>query len=203
MAIQTDAVSRVYARSLFELAEQAGGQDTIAQVADELDTICNLLRADARLREFFSSPIVAMKARGESLRKIFTGRASDLTLRFLLVLNEAQRLGSLERIAATYEQMEHEKFGRVEVDVTTAEPLDASTLAQLKAKIQKSLGKEPVLHLYTNEKLIGGIQLRIGDQLIDSSVATRLKKMRTDLLQAGSSQIRANAKRFIHDPGAR
>lgn len=199
MATQTDALAHVYARSLYELAEQAGGADKITEIGDELETICELTRMERDLREFFASPIINRKARGESLRRCFNDRITDLMLRFLLVLNAKGRLGHLESINTAYDQLVQEAFGRVEVDVWTPAPLDARQLAEITSHIQKALNKEPVIHAWTDPAMIGGIRLRVGDQLIDVSVAAKLKRLKNDLLVAGGSKVRAESGRFLQE----
>jgi F-type H+-transporting ATPase subunit delta len=172
-----DALAKVYARSLFELAMDAGGTEKLMEIADELEQICELAREDKKINLFLSSPVVDSKARGEALSAILTNRITDLTLRFLLVLNNKGRLDRLESIKTAYDQLVQEAFGRVEVDVITPVPIDAESLAMIKGKISTVLGKEPVLHPYVDKKILGGIKLRIGDQLIDGSVQTRLRKL--------------------------
>ncbi len=54
----SDALSLIYARSLYELADEAGGRDKIIEVSEELEQICELVRSDRALREFFASPII-------------------------------------------------------------------------------------------------------------------------------------------------
>src|SRR3954470_13125135 len=94
-----DAAARVYARSLFDLAEKKGGQSTIEEIVGELEEILDLARGDARFAEFLSSPSIAMGARSAALDKIFKGRVSDLTFRFLHILNQKGRIGYLSSIA--------------------------------------------------------------------------------------------------------
>ena len=98
MTRHTDALSAMYARSLYELAEEAGGRDKILEVADEIEQVCELAVDDRAFREFLGSPIVERGRRGDALRNIFRERVTDLVLRFLLVLNDRGRLGHLEAI---------------------------------------------------------------------------------------------------------
>ncbi|MBY0262069.1 MAG: F0F1 ATP synthase subunit delta, partial [Phycisphaerales bacterium] len=62
---------------------------------------------------------------------------------------------------------------------------------------QKRLGREPVLHPYTEPAMLGGIKLQVGDQLIDASVETQLRNIRSRLNQGGTSKVRAAATRLI------
>lgn len=194
---QVDAVSRVYAQSLFELAEAKGGQSVIEEIADELESIVELARSDKAFSEFLSSRILAAEARRESLKKIFGGRVSDLTFNFLLVLNEKDRLSRIADIVAAYDFLLQEKFGRVEVDVYTATPIDQGQLDSIKNRLQSALGKEPVLHAYTDAEMLGGLKMQVGDQLIDASVATRLRRMKDKLATEGAAKIRGAAERFL------
>lgn len=192
-----DALARIYASSIFDLAKQHGGAENAQNILGELEDILEMARADARFGEFLASLILPASKREASLKTIFSGRVSDLTLRFLLVLNDKERLSHLPAITAALEQIVQESFGRVEVDVYTAAPIDQQELNDIRQRLQSVLKQEPVLHAYTDPKLIGGLRLQIGDQLIDASVATRLRKMRDQLTRSGGAEIRAKADRLI------
>ncbi|MCH8315367.1 MAG: ATP synthase F1 subunit delta [Planctomycetes bacterium] len=199
MAIHTDAIAQVYAKSLYELADDAGGREKIVELAEELEQICELARGDRTFREFLASPIINTKARGEAIRRIFHGRITDLFLRFLLVLNNKARLRRLETISAAFDQLVHEALGRIEVDIYTPGPLGPEQLDTIKRRIQAALGKDPVLYSYTDAAMIGGVRLRIGDQLIDGSVASRLRRLRQHLLTSGGSAVRQRLDRIIEE----
>lgn len=195
-----DALARVYAQSLFELARaEGGGQARIEEVLGELEDILELARADARFGEFLASRVLPAAARAESLRRIFGGRVSPVTLNFLLVLNRKGRLGHLPAIAAAYDQIVQSAFGRVEVDVYTAAPLDPAQIGQLKERLRSVLGREPIVHPYTDPSMIGGLRLQIGDQLIDASIAARLRRLRDRLTVSGAAALRGRVDRIIGD----
>ena len=197
MSANADALAKVYARSLFELAMDAGGTEKLMEVADELEQICELAREDKKMNLFLTSPVVDVKARGKALSAIFTNRITDLTLKFLLVLNNKGRLDRLESIETAFDQLVQEAFGRIEVDVITPVAIDAELMATIKEKISTVLGKEPVLHPYVDESLLGGIKLRIGDQLIDGSVQTRLRKLSEELKNNGGAAVRERFESFM------
>lgn len=196
---QPNAASMMYARSLLELADQQGGRAVCEEIGSELEQILELGRSDKTFGEFLSSRLIATKARGESLSRILKGRISDLTLRFLLVLNRKGRLAALPAVAASYDQLLQEKFGRVEVDVYTAEAADSALLDQVRSQLSATLGKEVILHPYTDARMIGGIKVQIGDQLLDASVATQLRRLSDRLDVQGSSELRARAQRLISE----
>jgi len=199
MHTHTDAVADVYARSLMQLAEKAGGHDKVAEVGEEIEQICELARAQPKFSELFRSPIIDRESRATSLRTIFADRVTDLTLRFLLVLNRKGRLGHLDQINAAYDGMVQERFGRIEVDVFTPAEIGEELLTQIRARVEQTTGKVPVVYQYTEPGMIGGIKLRIGDQLIDGSVASKLRRIRHEMLVTGGSSVRSKLDRIIQD----
>ncbi|RMD60528.1 MAG: ATP synthase F1 subunit delta, partial [Planctomycetota bacterium] len=173
-----DALARTYAQALFDAAQETTGREGVESVAGELDELLELARQNKALGEFLRSRIIPAAKRADSLRRIFQDAISELTLRFLLILNEKDRLAHLESIAQAYDQIVQERFGRVEVDVVTASLVDRAQLDAVAARLREALGKEPVLHHYVDESMLGGLKLQIGDQLIDASVATQLRRIR-------------------------
>ena len=108
-ATTIDEVARVYARSIFELADEAGSEDKIHEIGDELEGLAEIVRSDKEISEFFRSPIIDTMRRSETLKRVFNDEVSDLVLRFLLVLNEKGRLGRLDDVVdAVPVQVEHE-----------------------------------------------------------------------------------------------
>lgn len=199
MPAQIDALANVYATSLFELASAAGGEEKILEIADELEQITELARSDRAFREFLASPIIDTKKRGESIRQIFRDAVTDLTLRFLLVLNEKGRLGHLDPIAVAYDHIVQEKFGKIEVSVYTPAPLGPDQMEGIRSRVREALSKEPVLHPYTEPSMIGGLKLRIGDQLIDGSVAGQLRRIRQRMMTDGPDVLRQRIERVIDE----
>ena len=199
MPTHTDTLAHIYARSLFEICEEAGGTDKVLEVAEELSQICELAQADSHFRMFLNSPLLESSSRGESLKVILTNRVTDLLLRFMLVLNDNGRLSHLEMIKFAFQQLVHEHSGRFEVDVTTAKPMDEATQASISKQLHDVTGKEPVVHTSVDPELIGGITLRIGDKLIDGSVATQLRNLEKELQHSGSHEIRVHPERFLEE----
>jgi F-type H+-transporting ATPase subunit delta len=185
-----DALARIYARSLLDLAEAAGGRAHVESVQAELEDILEIARADARFGEFLSSRLINAGQRATSIERIFKGRISDITLRFLLVVNRKGRTSHLPAISAAFDAMVQEKFGRIEVDVFTAEPLQGDDLRSMRERLGASLKREVVMYPYTDASMIGGVKFRIGDSLIDASIATRLRQLRDQIEREGAARMR-------------
>jgi len=194
---QPDQLSRTYAMSLFELADRQGGQSAIEDVLGEVEDMLELARQIPGFGEFLSSRVLSTETRGVAIEKIFDGRASPLLVRFLRVLNAKDRLAHLPAIAASLDQLVQERFGRVEVDVYTAEPVDGQELAAIRTQLGEALGKQVIVHPYTDAEMIGGVRVRIGDRLIDGSLASRLASLRQQMLTHGSAELRSRIGRIL------
>lgn len=198
---QPDALSRIYAESLFNLAMDEGGRDRLESLSGELDELLELTRRMPDLNEFLASRIIATKDRKASLRTIFDGKVSELLFKFLMVLNEKERLNQLLPIVSAYQTMVQEKFGRIEVDVYTREAIPQEQIDAITSEIQRALDREPVVHPYTDAKMIGGVKLQIGDKLIDASFETRLRQMNERLKTEGSARMRERFNEAVEDEG--
>lgn len=192
-----DAIATVYARSLFELAVAEGGNDQAESVLGELDDILEIARGDASFSEFLATRVIPAESRDASLVKILEGNASDLTIRFLRLLNRKGRLGHLPPIVGALETLVQDAFGRVEVDLFTAEALDDDAKTRFRDTLASKLGKSIILHTYTEPSMLGGVKLRIGDSLVDDSLVGQLSRMRDRLNTDGTSRLRSTADRVI------
>jgi F-type H+-transporting ATPase subunit delta len=192
-----DALAMIYAKTLLQMVEQKGGRDAVMGILGELEDILEIARENPRFGEFLASRVVSETKRATSLLKVLGGRVSDITLRFLQVVNRKGRLGHLPAIVAAFDLCAQEKFGRVEVDVYTAEPIDASGSKKIQDGLALALKKEVVIHPYIDHAMIGGVKIRVGDQFIDASVATQLRKMSDTLRNEGQSKLKAKFDKII------
>ncbi|MBX3389022.1 MAG: ATP synthase F1 subunit delta [Phycisphaeraceae bacterium] len=192
-----DALANTYAKSLYAEAFAAGGRERVEALQGQLEDLLEMTRNDKTFNEFLASRVIPTAEREEALKKILGGRIDELLLRFLLVVNRKDRLGHIVPIAAAYDQVVQQQFGRVEVDVITATPIDQGQLGGVKSRLGSALGKEVVVHAYTEPAMIGGVKFRIGDQLIDASVQTSLRKIRDQLNTHGDAAVRGKIDRII------
>lgn len=195
-----EAVDKVYAKSLFELAEAEGGRDQLESLSAELEEFVELTRSEPKLSEFFSSRILGTEHRARSLQVMFEGRVSGLFYRFLQVLNRKERLSRLLSIVAAYEEMVQERFGRIEVNVYTREPLSGDHIESIRARLEVATGREPVIYPYTVPSMIGGVKMQIGDRLFDDSIQTSLRNMNELIKEDGAAVIRTRiSSDFLDD----
>jgi len=194
-----DALANIYAKSLYAEAFAAGGRERVEAVQGQFEDLLEMTRTDKTFNEFLASRVIPTTEREGALKKILGGRIDELLLRFVLVVNRKDRLGHIVPIAAAYDQVVQQQFGRVEVDVVTASAIEAQQLASVKSRLGEALGKEVVVHSYTDPTMIGGVKFRIGDQLIDASVQTTLRKIRDQLSTQGDAVVRGKINRIIED----
>ncbi len=188
-----DALANVYARAIFDAAEKTG---TTEKVLGELEDILEMARADKDLSEVLASRLIDTGKRDAFLVRVFQGKLSDQTLSFLRLLNRKGRLAHLTPVTTALDALVQERFGRIEVDVFTAAPIGQGELDSIKRRLAETLGKDVVIHPYTDAAMIGGIKIRMGDQLIDASVRAELNRLRDRLLtQTGS--VRAKSRDIL------
>lgn len=196
MAATADTVARVYALSLFELAQDAGGREKILEVAGELEQIIELARSNTQFANFLDSPVVDTQRRGASIRSIFQDRITDLVLRFMLVLNTNKRLDHIDAVHSAFAELVYEAIGQVEVDVWTAVAMSDEVLQTVTNGLQNVLGKDPVVHAYVDASILGGLKIRVGDKLIDGSIAARLRQLEQSIRTGAAHRIAASVESF-------
>ncbi len=195
---RVNSLARIYAASLFELAEADGGLPNCETTGLELNGVAEVAQTDASFQEFLRSPVVSMGDKEQALRRIFgDGKVSDLLLRFMLVLNKKSRLDQLVGIGEAYTQLLWERTGRIEVEVFSAKPLDEGLVELVRQRVGEALGKEAVLRNTVDAGLIGGLKLRVGDRMIDASVATQLSRIRESLNTSGAETVRSRIGSLI------
>ena len=194
---QPDALAKVYAKSLFELAHAQGGQQNAEAISGELEDIIEIARDNRAFNELLASRLIDAEKRDGTILRIFEGRVSPLTLNFLRQLNRKGRLANLSQITVAFDELVQEQFGRIEVDVYTASPISANELENVRKRLSDSLGKDVIMHPYTDSSMLGGIKLRMGDQLIDGSIQAELRKLRDKLLSKGSSEVRGRSNQIL------
>lgn len=169
-----------YARSLLELANESGQTQDLA---NDVDALGQVLEENPAFVAFLKDPGIGHEERDAALARIFAGKLNPLLDRFLRLMSERGRLGMLPQIADAFEHLLDEQLGKVEVDVTVAERLSESELDDVRRRVSQALKKDAVVHQYVDEEIIGGMILRVGDQVLDASVRRQLDAMRQRLLR--------------------
>lgn len=181
------AVEQVYAEALLDMAGEAG---QLNEVADELKQLGELLQTQPQVQHLLSSQLLSTAERASSIEAIFKGRVSDLLYRFLQVVNEKQRLDCLAGIILAFSALQDERQGIIEADAYVASPLTDAQVELVSSWVSQRVDRNVVLRQVVDPRLIGGVKIRVGDQLIDGSVVTQLRLMREAMVATGREKAR-------------
>lgn len=187
---QVEAVGAVYARALVNMAKGEGKLDAVAQDVRGLMDVLDVNPAFVRFAEAVTIP---GDEKAKVVERIFGGRVENITLQVLKAMARRDRLMFIRGLVAAFERILAKMANQVEVEVTTAQELSSEAQERVRAGVAKALGKEPEMEIKVDAKLIGGLKVRVGDTMIDGSVATQLKKMEARLKREGGMVVQ---KRF-------
>ena len=168
-----------YAQALLDLANEA---NSAAAIGEELRDLRQIIESNDLFARVLADPAISNEERGRLLNSVFGGRASHLVLNFLGLVNVKGRSNLLTAIAGAYDSLLEAQQGNVEVDVTVAHKLNDDQLESVRRTVSEALKRNAVVQQNLDESIIGGILLRVRDQLIDGSVRAQLEAMRQKLL---------------------
>lgn len=180
--LKTDNVGRVYAEALLELAQDQGIMDVLAE---EIQSLLPIIAEGGELHRLLTNPAISDEERGKIVQAVFQGKVSGLLYNLLRLLGDKCRLGSLPQVAAGYLLAVAEARGQVDVVAYVATALDPAVAKQVGDQIGQALGKTVTLNQKVDPALIGGMKIKVGDQLIDASVASQLRNMKNKMIAAG------------------
>jgi len=175
-----EEIAQVYARSLFEVAEEA---DKIDDVREQLGEIADALHGDRDLQVFFFSPYFSTQEKSEGLDKAVTG-AEPIVLNFLKLLIEKHRMPALFRIRRVYESLWEDYNKLLPVQITSAVELDEQIVKHIGDQISEQTGRKVELSASVEPDILGGIVVRVGNQVLDASIRRRLELLRKQIARA-------------------
>jgi len=187
---QIGVVAETYARALYDAAK---GNRELTSVREEIAELATMLAEDARFGALFDNRTIDAGRRARSIRRIFEGTASGTLINFLLVLNDKQRLDEVAGIAVAFDRIDKAERDQVDVEVFTAVRLSREQLDNVAERVGDAIGKKAIVSQQVDESLIGGLKLRIGDKLIDASVASQLRRMARRIVAGGRDTLRADS----------
>ena len=187
-------IACVYAEALLNAAHKQGQADNVLAELDSL--IKDVFDRDPRLETLFSGAAIGRKARAAALERVFKNRASDTFYRFLLVVNEHERLDLLRAILTEARDLHDERRRRLRVLVYSAVPMDEEQQAAIGARVRERFDLEPVLVSILDPNLLGGLKIRIGDRQFDATVRARLDLLRQQMIARSSHEIQSGRDRF-------
>ena len=169
------SLSRRYTKALFQLAREGGQEEIIGR---EIEDFYRAYRA-SDLQKVLTNPAFGADSRKSILVQVAKSQQlSPLTVHFLSLLLERDRLTYLAAIVSCYRRLLNEAKGRVEAKVVGASPLETAMIERLREVLGGISGKRVVLHQETDPGLIGGLVVELAGKVYDGSVRTQLEKMK-------------------------
>lgn len=176
--MRESSIARNYAEALLALAGKAKDTDGFGALISALG---DAVTGDAGLQHFLEAPQISAAQKSAVLGKALADKPRAFVL-FVqkLVANRRQML--IPAVATEYHDLLDAAEGRVHARVTLARTYDAAATESLAKALSAAIGKTVVPHVTVDERILGGVVVRIGDTVMDGSVRRKLGKLRTALV---------------------
>jgi ATP synthase F1 delta subunit len=175
-----EEIASVYARSLFEVAQE---QKKLDKVRDELAEFADAMHESRQLQVFLFSPYFSTKEKVEGLDKAVSG-ADETVVNFLKLLIEKHRMPAIFRIRAELDRLWEEENKLLPVQVTSAVELPQDTVKQIGDRIASQTDRKVELSSIVDPDILGGIIVRVGNSVLDASIRNRLENFRKQVARA-------------------
>lgn len=180
---QTSAIAERYATALFELAED---DRALNELENDVGRFATLHDQSDDLRAFLKSPIYSAEEQVRGIEAVLREAGIGGTVgNFFKVVAKNRRLFATPEIIAAFRRLAAKRRGEVTAEVTSAEPLSEAHVAALKDALKASLGKDVTLDTKVDPSLIGGLVVKVGSRMIDSSLKTKLSSLKLAMKEVG------------------
>lgn len=169
-----------YAKALYQAGEESGKLEVLLKDIELLKLVSDQSPEFALM---LNSPVIKPSEKVRAFKLIFTDQLDPFTLNFFALLNKNKREAELPVICLNFKQMYKQKSLVQEAILTTSHPLAPEHLQEIQQLLAKKFNLQLDLKEQVNPEIIGGFKLRIEDQLLDASIASKLKKIRKELIK--------------------
>lgn len=176
-------IARPYASALFDIARS---ENQLASVETALSDVSRLLGESEDFSRFLKSPAINAEVKAGALDAILAKATTNpLVANLLKLVARNGRLFVLPQIIDAFRALAAEARGEVTAEVTSAAPLTDAQAKSLSGTLAKKVGKAVTLNQHVDPSLIGGLQVKVGSQMIDSSLKTKLAAMKIAMKEVG------------------
>lgn len=170
------AVAERYASALFELARDSSSLDATMR---DLNQITAMIGASADLARVVRSPVFSSEDQGRAISAVLAKAGiGGLVANFLMLAVRNRRLFAVPSMIEAFRRMLARHKGEVTAEVTSAEPLADRQVAALKQALKEKLGRDVMLEARVDASLIGGLIVKVGSRMIDTSLRTKLNSLK-------------------------
>jgi F-type H+-transporting ATPase subunit delta len=177
-----EEIAEVYARSLFEVASE---RDKLDVVREQLGAVADALAEDRELSVFFFSPYFSTEEKRDGLGRVLVD-ADETIVNFLELLIEKHRMPVLFRIRRVYDTLWERENKVLPVEITSAVELDEQTVKGIGERIGERTGQHVELTARVEPDILGGVVLRVGNQILDASIRNRLERLRRQVARGAA-----------------
>ena len=176
MSSITAGLAGRYASALYQLASES---KQIDEILNDLNAIRDLIVKNTEIQQLVSSPVFGSDEKAVAVTKILQkAKASDLTIKFIGTIAKNGRLFAVSSIISAFIKEVDTRRGKVSAEVISAVPLDKKRHAQVEKTIVSLAGAKDVsLNTRVDPSLIGGLVIRIGSRMFDTSLKTKLNRL--------------------------
>ena len=172
--IQASLAGR-YATALFGLARDENQIDAVGRSLDMLEAA---MIQSADFKALVSSPLIGRAEAGKAIRALTPALGIDpISARFLGVLADNGRLSDLKAVIKAFRKLAADNRGETAAEVTSAFPLNDDQVARIKSSLKARLGRDVAIDAKVDPQLLGGLVVRLGSQMIDASIRTKLNNL--------------------------
>lgn len=175
----TTKAARRYATALIELAKE---RNEVEDILEDIEYIHNTLEDSRDLVLFLKSPIIKFDDKTEALKKIFFDQLKEPTKLFLKLLSRKDRINLLDQITRAFIEKYKEYAGIITVEVQVARELTGEQRELLHKNLEQKTEKKVEMSVTVDERLRGGMAIRIDDTVIDGTVKHKLHELEESLL---------------------
>jgi F-type H+-transporting ATPase subunit delta len=175
-----EEIARVYSEALFEAAKDAGKLD---EVREQLGEFADALDENRELAVFFFSPYFSSAEKRDGIKNAVSGAEPEL-VNFLELLAEKHRMPAIFRIRREFDRLWAQENRQLEVELTSAVELDPEIAEQVGEEIAKQTDRKVELSTNVDPDVLGGLVLRVGNMVLDTSIRTRLERLRREIARA-------------------
>lgn len=182
-ATETGSLAQRYAGAIFDLADN---KQAIDAVAGDLAAILKMIDDSTDFRRLIESPVLSRADQGKAIAAIATAAAfNPLTGKFLGLLAQNRRLFALPAIIGAFKKILAKRRGEMTAEVWSARPLSAEQQNALAEAIKRAHGAKVTMEVRQDPALIGGLVVKVGSRMIDSSIRTKLQKLQLAMKGVG------------------
>lgn len=179
-----EGVAGRYASALFDLAKQASN---VSEVEADLKKFQSLLGESEDLVRLVRSPVISSEDQSKAIEAIVSKAGiSGLSANFFKLIASNRRLFAVEDIIKAYSALSAKARGEVAAEVASAVALSEEQTAELKQALKASVGKDVTLNTKVDPSLLGGLVVKVGSRMIDSSLRTKLENLKVQLSGTGA-----------------